>query len=118
MGTCMGRNEGDFRSLLADVDADPTVRWEWLAGDPETGRECWMVRKIPTGVYGDPREWSIIVLKKSHGFHEVELLGAENLKTVAGYRDLAASLLQHGFDSAYALRKGRKKYYKFFSQRT
>jgi len=40
------------------------IAWERICLNLITGRTAWAVRHIPSGVYGDPYDWSMVVIRR------------------------------------------------------
>ena len=91
-------------------DGSDMLHWERLCSNP-LGRCLWAVRFIPTGVYGDPYTWSLVVLR-SHWLSRKAKIMLATPMTVKGRRLLERSLRQRGFKQAEAIRNGSTKQWK------
>ena len=52
---------------------------EYLGGNPLTGRKVWLVRHIIGEKYGDPWDWSVIVVKPHFLARTAAIKGAGEL---------------------------------------
>ena len=82
-----------------------SIHWERLVRNPITGRCAWALRHIPTGVYGDPYDWSIVVVRPHWGSRTAILMLIEGM-TLSKRRKLQAALRSKGFRRAKALQPG------------
>jgi len=39
------------------------THWELICVNPLTGRRAWAVRSIPTGRYGEPFNWAMVIVR-------------------------------------------------------
>lgn len=72
------------------------------------GRCLWAVRYIPSGVYGDKYEWSVVVLREHWFSRDAKLMLASPMD-MKGRRMIEKSLRERGFRKAIALRNGTRK---------
>tara|TARA_R110002110_G_scaffold415835_1_gene657213 strand:+ start:30215 stop:30469 length:255 start_codon:yes stop_codon:yes gene_type:complete len=81
------------------------VEWEQLA------EGVWLLRGLPSaGIFGEsPTEFTVVVIDEGGGF--AKLLAGERIDSLSKCRALAASIREHGFTRAYAMRGGRKRWY-------
>jgi len=71
-----------------------------------------MLRHID-GVFGDPWNWRLDVIKPHYFSQTALLVGGEGLiARFSAYRQIIKTLKLMGFTRAKALRRGRWKYYK------
>lgn len=90
--------------------ADSSANWELLSFNPLTGRKVWAVRYIPTGVYGQPYEWSMVVVKHWWFNNRVRVNLVQGI-TVKKRRLIGDALIRRGFKAAEAYENGRKVYW-------
>ena len=81
------------------------IHTEYLAGNPITGRKVWLVRHIMGSKFGDPWDWSVIVVKR-HRFSRTALLkGAMEINSMSAGKALLHSLAGMGFSRAEGYRR-------------
>ena len=81
------------------------VHGEYLGGNPFTGRKVWLVRHIIGEKYGDPWDWSVVVVKPHFFTRTAILKGAKEINTHSGRRALQMLLADMGFQWAKAHRR-------------
>lgn len=82
------------------------VHWEAICTNPITGRRAWAVRHIPSGHYGDPYDWSMVVTR-AHWLSRVALVSLMQGIDKGKRSKIEATLLDRGFRRAKSIRKGR-----------
>ena len=81
------------------------IHAEYLAGNPMTGRKVWLVRHIKGCQFGDPWDWSVVVVKR-HRFSQIALVkGAMNINSYKAHKLLQDFLAGMGFSHAEAFRR-------------
>jgi hypothetical protein len=81
------------------------IHAEYLGGNPLTGRKVWLVRHINGRKFGDPWDWSV-VLVKAHRYSRTALVkGALELNTYQAHKSLQEFLAGMGFVRAEAVRR-------------
>jgi len=78
---------------------------EYLVGNPLTGRKVWLIRHIKGTQFGDPWDWSVVVVK-SHHFSQIALVkGAININNYKAHKLLQDFLAGMGFSHAETFRR-------------
>ncbi len=81
------------------------IHAEYLAGNPITGRRVWLVRHIKGYKFGDPWDWSVVVIKQHHFSRLAMIKGAVGVSSLESYKALQLFLAGMGFLYAEATRR-------------
>ncbi len=81
------------------------IHAEYLAGNPFTGRKVWLLRHINGRKFGDPWDWSVIVVKPHHFSQLAKVKGAMDLNSYDAHKALQHFLAGMGFLQAEATRR-------------
>ena len=82
------------------------IHWEPICSNPLTGRKVWAVRSIPSGEYGNPFDWSMVVVRPSY-FNNTAIIMLLKDMNITKRRIIQKEVLDKGFTSASALEKGQ-----------
>ena len=89
------------------------IHGEYLTGNPLIGRKAWLVRHIVGDKFGDPWDWSVVVVKPHFFSRTAVVKGAMNLSSYAAHLSLQLHLAEMGFLWAKATRSnGVLKHYR------
>ncbi len=81
------------------------IHAEYLGGNPLTGRKVWLVRHINGRKFGDPWDWSVVVVKTHRYSKTAVVKGALELNTYQAHKSLQLFLAGMGFIRAEAVRR-------------
>ena len=81
------------------------IHAEYLAGNPLTGRKVWLVRHINGCKFGDPWDWSVVVIKTHRLSRTAQVKGALDLNSYQAHKTLQHFLAGMGFLQAEAVRR-------------
>ena len=81
------------------------IHGEYLTGNPLIGRKAWLVRHIVGDKFGDPWDWSVVVVKRHFFSRTAVVKGAMNLNSYAAHLSLQLHLSEMGFLWAKAHRR-------------
>jgi len=85
---------------------------ELIASSIITGRKVWLVRHIPSGVYGEHYDWTTIIIKPRYLSRAAILYGLTGIGMTRNSRkELCDKVRSMGFTSARAKRHGGWKTY-------
>ncbi|MEM6486230.1 MAG: hypothetical protein AAF662_14750 [Pseudomonadota bacterium] len=77
------------------------VHDEVLSLDEKTGRCVWALRHIPSGNYGDPYDWALILIRENWDSELVEVKLCQGM-SLRKRRLIARKILSMGFSGATA----------------
>ena len=80
------------------------VHGEYLGGNPLIGRKVWLVRHIIGDKYGDPWDWSVVIVKPHFFARTAVVKGAMNLGSYSAHQSLQLFVADMGFRWAEACR--------------
>lgn len=93
------------------------VHWQQACMNPVTGRKVWLLRHIPTGVYGEPYDWSLVIIKPSWFSRTAEVCLSEGM-SLSKRRVIHLALVEKScFNSAAAWEKGKRVVWDFQGRR-
>lgn len=101
VGTGLGVHEKYIPVLLGNYGT--VVDWEFLAYG------VWAIRSIPEGVYGGRTHWTAVVVAQGD---IARIVLGERINTRSKVNELLQSITNHHFNSAFAVRKQKVKWYK------
>jgi hypothetical protein len=81
------------------------IHAEFLAGNPLTGRKVWLLRHINGRKFGDPWDWSVVVIKTHRFSRTAQVKGALDLNNYRAHKSLQSFLAGMGFLQAEAVRR-------------
>jgi len=80
--------------------------WQRICREWVSGRTVWAVRHIPTGEYGAPYDWSMVVIRR-HWFDRYPIVTLVQGMTLAKRREIGEAVLAR-FRGATAVEHGQK----------
>ena len=78
---------------------------EYLSCNPLTGRKAWLIRHIKGNRFGDPWDWSVVVVRPHYFSRTAIVKGAMQLNSPEEHRSLRGKLADMGFEHAIAQRR-------------
>ncbi len=81
------------------------IHAEYLVGNPITGRKVWLVRHINGKDFGDPWDWSVVVVKRHYFSRSADLKGAMEINSLSSYKSFLRFLADMGFVHAEGIRR-------------